>query len=99
MTDELFYGGGKTVPITSEEGVSNQFFAPIAILSNEIDMNVLAPGELGDNDRAAAVITFKGRDAYGKGMAAVTIILDPDGLIGLVRMGRVKYTDIPLELR
>ena len=98
--DPLFYGGGKIVPVFQPDGVEDFFFAEDIVLCNEFGANVLAPGELADNqDTAACVITFKGRDAAGKGAKAVTIVMEPAGFNALIKALRAKYMQIPLEHR
>ncbi len=98
--DRLAHGGGDVVPVISDGGVSEFFFAEDVVLSNEFRMDVLAPNQLGDNqDRPACLITFLGRDAKSKGVKAVTVVMEPEGWNALLKGLRAKYGQIPLEYR
>jgi len=98
--DPILYGEGQNIPILSEEGMSTQFIPDSIILSNEFEMAVAKPGELDEaQDRAAWLITFKGRANMSKGMAAVTIVCDTDMITALIKSMRAKLVQIPIAHR
>jgi hypothetical protein len=99
--DPLVYGGEHMPTIEdSGEGVGRILIAPDKLLSNEFEMDAVAPFELAENqDTASVIITFKGVDIDTGLVKAATVVMSAEGLKNLIKLGRMKYNDIPLEFR
>lgn len=101
VADEItLLGGGSAATILTPTGVEEAFLAQKILLTNEFDLLTVAPGELAENqDEVAFLLTAKGRPNNRKGMEAVTLVFDPQMAIQLVKALRLKYSEIPIELR
>jgi hypothetical protein len=101
VADEItLHGGGSAATILTPTGVEETFLAKQILLTNEFELITVAPGELAENQAEVAfLLTAKGRLNNGRGMEAMTLVFDPKMAIQLVKALRVKYSEIPIELR
>ncbi len=98
--DEIFYGGGETISIMNEDGLSNLFVSPNLMLTNSFEVTSVKPGELASNQEVAAFLaTFKGVSARDKGMMSVTLVMESEAIVALIKMLRMKLAEVPVHLR
>ena len=92
--------GGHQVTIMSPDGVSPLAVANEIMLTNDFQLGTVKPGELAANQESAAfILTFKGIDANTKIPKAITVIFEPTMANQLFKALRLKFVEIPIELR
>lgn len=107
--DELFYGGGATVPVNTGDApdeanvVSEMFFiAKGTILVAEFEGIATQPMILEGSDgkpHSYILVTCKGRINNSKELGAFTMALTPVAADNMFRMLRKLFLRTPLELR
>lgn len=111
IVDEILYGSGQSIPVGDPSDrpneanvVSEMFFVADgslivaefeAIATQPTRLEGMAPGER----KVFFVYTFKGRHNKHKGLAAMTVIMEPAAALALMRTTRDLYQRVPIEFR
>lgn len=98
--DNAVLYGGHVEPVINEQGMSTQHVALDILLTNEFDMLLLKPGELGpEQTDPAYLMTFRGRGNNSTELQAITLICDAQMGRALMKALSAKWQEIPIELR